>query len=78
MQCTLVVEGNAYLKGNKSSLWIVPGLRTEAYCGPELVEGAVKILGPCDTSFTVEATKQIARFLRGQKCEINELTTVDD
>jgi hypothetical protein len=78
MECTLIVQGNAYESGNKSSLWMTPGLHVENYFDPELVMGALKIIGPCEHSLTVEAKDQLAKFLLSQGCTIRTLETVDD
>ena len=74
MQCTLVVEGNAYEKGNESSFWIVPGL-SETYCEPQSIEGAIKIFGPCEHIFTMDTKDPIAKF---GKREVNASESVDD
>lgn len=78
MECTLTIEGHAHEKGNKSSLWMTPGLHTGEYFEPQSFMGSVKILGPCEHSVVLDAKNQLVKFLLSQGCAVRTLETVDD
>ena len=77
MECTIIIEGNAYEKGNKSSLWLMPGLH-EGRIDPQSQIGCVKILGPCDHSLTLETADRLSKFFLVGGSAVRRLETTDD
>jgi len=78
MKCTITIEGNACEKGNKSSLWMTPGLHSKNYFEPQAFAESVKILGPYEHSIILSISDQLVKFLLSQGCAVNTLVTVDD